>query len=242
MHNKAVEATANAVPHLDVREKMKIQTLLILLCLPAALAFGRPINELPMYGGKHDPQVRQNSLFSKDAAQTGWRYFYQGDYDTAIKRFNQAWMFDRENAEAYWGFGLIMGQRASQEEPKNNLKESIRFLEMAVSKDAENGKIIGDLAFSHTLLGYFYRSQMKSESKAIEHFETAGPLFEKAFSLAPEYPPIIANWAFFYFYTGDIDLARSKVTEAEKLGYRFSPDFLRALNDSGGARTRCGRQ
>lgn len=221
---------------------MKIQTLLILLCLPAALTFGRPINELPMYGGGHDPQARLNPQISKDAAQAGWRHFYQGDLDTAIRRFNQAWSLDRENAEVYWGFGLIMGQRASQEEPEKNLKESIRFLEMAVSKDAENGKIIGDLAFSHTLLGYFYRSQMNSESKAVEHFETAGLLFEKAFSLAPEYPPVIANWAVFHFYTGDIDLARSKVTEAEKLGYRFAPDFLRVLNDSGGARTRRGRQ
>lgn len=212
---------------------MKIQTLIALVIVPVSLVAGRPINELPMYGGEHDPQVEPNSQMSKDAAQAGWRHYYQGDLDTAIKRFNQAWMFDRENAEVYWGFGLIIGQRASQEYAEGNLKESVRLLGIAVSKDSENGKIIGDLAFSHAILGYFYRSQAGSESKAKEEFDIAGQLFERAFTLAPDHPPMLANSAVFYFYTGNTELAKSRAAEAEKLGYRFAPDFLRALNGSG---------
>jgi len=91
----------------------------------------RPMNELPMYGGQHNPTVEEDPEYSKQAAKLGWKYYYKGDLDTAIKRFNQAWMFNRDNADALWGFGIIMGQRASEESPKDNLEESVRFLQMA---------------------------------------------------------------------------------------------------------------
>ena len=48
-----------------------------------------------MYGGNHNPTVEENKEASRSAAELGWRYFCKGDVDTAIKRFNQAWMFDR---------------------------------------------------------------------------------------------------------------------------------------------------
>lgn len=187
------------------------------------------MEELPMYGGQHNPTVERNVEFSRDATQRGWKAYYQGDFRTAIKRFNQGWMFDRENPEVYWGFGLIMGQRASQEDPEKSLKKSIRFLEMANDRIPEDGRIIGDLAFSHTILGHFYQSYSQSEEEAKEHFETAGELFSKAYRKAPAYPPITANWSVFYFYTGNYEKAKTKADEAIMLGYRFSPDYIKEL-------------
>ena len=60
-----------------------------------------------MYGGKHNPDVEQDKKISESAAKLGWQYFYRDDLDTAMKRFNQAWMFDRDSIDALWGFGLI---------------------------------------------------------------------------------------------------------------------------------------
>jgi len=187
------------------------------------------MNELPMYGGQHNPIVERNVGFSRDATQRGWKAYHQGDFDTAIKRINQGWMFDRENPEVYWGFGLIMGQRASQEDPETGLKESIRFLGMANVRAPEDGRIVGDLAFSHTILGHFYQTYGQSDKKAQAHFETAGKLFGKAYMKAPQYPPITANWSVFYFYTGDYQRAKTKADEAILLGYRFSPDYINEL-------------
>lgn len=198
--------------------------------LLSQLAFAeRPMNEVPMYGGQHDPSVERNPALSRDAAQRGWKAYYQGDLDTAIKRFNQAWMFDRENYEVYWGFGLIMGQRASKQDPETSLKESIRFLQMANEKEPKNGRIIGDLAFSHTILGHYYKSEQKNDKEAGEHFGKAGELFADAFKADPKYPPIVANWSVFYLYTGDYQKAKSKADEAIDMGYEFSPDYLNDL-------------
>jgi len=138
-------------------------------------------------------------------------------------------MFDGENPEVYWGFGLIMGQRASQEDPEKSLKESIRFLKMANGKDPKNGRIIGDLAFSHTVLGHYYQSEEKNDKVAKEHFERAGKLFPKAFRADPKYPPIVANWSVFYFYAGSYHKAKIKAEEATQMGYRFSLDYIKDL-------------
>ncbi|MBU1567603.1 MAG: hypothetical protein KJ630_18500 [Proteobacteria bacterium] len=203
---------------------------LITFFLFGQLAFAeRPINELPMYGGQHNPTVERNPEFSKGATQRGWDAYYKGDFETAIKRFNQGWMFDRENPEVYWGFGLIMGQRASQEDPEQSLKESVRFLQMATQKDAGNGRIMGDLAFSNTILGHYYKSEKTNIKLAKEFFDIASDLFVKAFKADPQYPPIVANWSVFYFYTEDFMQARSKADEAIGMGYRFSPEYINDL-------------
>lgn len=202
-------------------------------CLFGQLAWAeRPMNELPMYGGQHNPIVERNVGFSRDATQRGWKAYYQGDFDTAIKRFNQGWMFDRENPEVYWGFGLIMQERASQEGPESSLKESIKLLKMASDRAPEDGRIIGDLAFSHTILGHFFQSYGTNDRKAQEHFGIAGELFSKAFRKTPNYPPIVASWSIFYFYTGDYQQAKNKADEAILSGYRFSPDYLKNLEEN----------
>jgi tetratricopeptide (TPR) repeat protein len=208
----------------------KILLPLIALCLLCQLVFAeRPTNELPMYGGQHNPTVEKNPDFSRDATHRGWEAYYQGDFDTAIKRFNQGWMFDRENPEVYWGFGLIMGQRAFEEDPELSLRESIRFLQKAIDKAPENGRIIGDLAFSNTILGHYYKSEKKNDMEAQKHFEIAGELFSKAFKTDPKYPPTVANWSVFYFYTGNYQKAKSKADEAVKMGYQFGPDYTKDI-------------
>jgi tetratricopeptide (TPR) repeat protein len=188
----------------------------------------RPMNELPMYGGQKDSAVEKNPELSRDAAQRAWKAYYAGDFDTAIMRFNQAWMFDRDNPEVYWGFGLVMGQRASSEDTQKNLEESIRQLSVAVDKDRKNGRILGDLAFSYTVLGHYFQSEKKDGT---EYFDKARKLFPSAFKLDSNYPPTVANWSIFLFYTGDFAGAKSKADQAEKMGYEFSPDYLKELRD-----------
>jgi tetratricopeptide (TPR) repeat protein len=209
----------------------KLSIITILFILLASIAVARPINELPMYGGEHDPTVERNPAFSRDATKLGWKYFYKGELDTAIKRFNQGWMFDRENPEVYWGFGLIMGKRATQESPEINLNESIRFLKIATEKAPQDSRIMSDLAFSNTILGYFYKSQKSNKKLAKIHFDKAESLFNKAYKIDPNYPPIIGQWSFLHFYSGDYKKAKNKAEKAISMGYEYSPAYLKDLNN-----------
>jgi hypothetical protein len=189
---------------------MKRQTPLLVLaaiCLrfPVAVA-ERPVNELAMYGGSEmsggvlaanqelvDRATREFGdlrAASRDATGRAWKAYYEGDLDTAIKRFNQGWLFDKEYPEVYWGFALVAGQRAAKTDPEVDLKESIRFLQLAREMDPKNGRIMGDLAFSHAILGHFYKTKVQL---AEDHFGKARELFPKAYEADPKYPPTVAN-------------------------------------------------
>lgn len=202
--------------------------ILVFLISMQAFAADLEMNELPMYGGQHDPQVEPSKENSQSAADLGWKYLNRGDLSTAMKRFNQAWMFDRKNSNAFWGFGIIMGRRAESGDTEKNLKESTKLLEMAHELSLNHGKITGDLAFSYTILGHYLSSNGK-DGKG--HFKKAEELFADAYRREPRHPPILANWAVLKFYTGDFKTAKKLVKEAEKLGYAQNPEFLKKLNE-----------
>lgn len=191
-----------------------------------SFATDRPSNELPMYGGEDKSHIEPNEYFSKGAARLGWQYFSSGDYDTAIKRFNQAWMFDHNNVEALWGFGLIMGQRATEEEPLKNLNESVRYLTMATSLEQNNERLINDLAYSHTLLGAFLKEENKNPD---EDFLKAEELFKKAKAIQPNYPIIYSNWSVLEFYMGNYPKAKDLLEQSKKLGFEPDPSYVKDL-------------
>ncbi len=135
----------------------------------------RPKNEMPMYGGKKSPftetsppQNAEEAAHYKSTCQglteLGWKYFQQGNRDTAIKRFNQAWLYNPDNPHVWWGFGVIMGNRGEREGEENNLLDSIKFLKKALSLDVGNYKVMIDLSISYTKLGEL---KIKSNQEAI---------------------------------------------------------------------------
>ena len=204
-------------------------TILILLYIFCNLAQAeQAMNEMPMYGGLHNPTVAQNKERSISAAKLGWKYYYDGDLDTAIKRFNQSWMFDRNNKDAYWGFGLIMGRRAFEEDLEINLNESVKYLEKANELANNDPGILVDLAFSKTLLGNYLKENKKISYK--KYFEEADSLFSRAEKLENKYPLLYFNWSVLRFYEGNYPEAKSKLEHAKDLGYMPDPNYEKELN------------
>jgi Tfp pilus assembly protein PilF len=92
-------------------------------------ALARPNNEIPMYGGggPYPPDVAAaNEEFlaaiaqrgltrpqgSDNMVQLGWRYYFERqDVTTAMKRFNQAWLLDPDNGDAFDGFAVLIMAR-----------------------------------------------------------------------------------------------------------------------------------
>lgn len=199
-------------------------------CRSANMENGQlPIELMPMYGGLHNPTVQQNKDFSASAAKLGWKYYYSGDMDTAMKRFNQSWMFNRENADAYWGFGLITGWRGKKCDTEKNFKEAIRFLEMACKLDASNAKITVDLACSHTLLGYFYKEN--GNPNADSEFGKSKDLLHQAEKADPGYPLVYSNQSVLCFYKGDYSKAKELLSKAERLGFKPDVGYVEDLEN-----------
>ena len=49
-------------------------------------------------------QFKDSKIAAKYHVGIGWEYFYKTDYETSMKRSNQAWLSDSLHADVYRGF------------------------------------------------------------------------------------------------------------------------------------------
>ncbi len=85
--------------------------------------------------------------------------------NTAIKRFNQAWLLDSTNATAYWGFGAVTGER-------REYTTSLNYFQMARKLDPSNTKVMLDV--SQTLL---MRYEVTKQSADLDNAITSIQVF-----------------------------------------------------------------
>ncbi|MFC6223234.1 tetratricopeptide repeat protein [Hymenobacter artigasi] len=117
----------------------------------AQVASDGNINLIPMYGGFKKSRALQKAdarlladfpdrrVAATQFAQRGWDFFYANDFTTAIKRFNQAWLLDSTNASAYWGFGVIEGQR-------QHPTDALRYFQISRRHNPANRRLLIDMA------------------------------------------------------------------------------------------------
>jgi Tfp pilus assembly protein PilF len=111
-----------------MRHLTHILALLLALIGSSWAALAVPLNEQPMYGNQPkttemqaaDDQFIANAAklgynrvqASDKSVQLGWQYFSQRhDIATAMKRFNQAWLADPDNGDAFHGFAILVMER-----------------------------------------------------------------------------------------------------------------------------------
>jgi tetratricopeptide (TPR) repeat protein len=137
---------------------------IFLLLIQGCVNAERPTNEIPMYGGerqsftkimppKNSKEIDEYRFKSQEAAQLGWQYFFQGNLETAIKRFNQAWLFDPDNPDVWWGFGVIQGARGKIENKESFYLDSVKYLEKASNLFKDNYRVMIDLSITYTNWG-----------------------------------------------------------------------------------------
>lgn len=180
----------------------------------------------------------QKTGFSKRAAKLGWDSFYAKDYDTASRRFNQAWILNNQNYKALWGMGVLMGQRAMAKDFKLNIKESIRFLEMSYKIQPKNARLNADLAQAHTLYGKMLKEGQKDIVKHVEnlndsyksHFDKAEKLFIDSYERNGYDIKMLVDFADFCIEIKDYKLAKRLIIEAEKEGCSYPDSYLKKLD------------
>jgi len=108
-------------------------------------------NTKPMYGEvpKSDEYKKIDEAFKNDCLKQfgsidssvnvyvdyAWRYFYNNDLKTAMKRFNQAWLLNAEFPDSYFGFAALM-------EVQGNKPEAERLYQMGFDKDTSNTRAV----------------------------------------------------------------------------------------------------
>lgn len=136
---------------------------------------------LPMFGGivKTEQQQKQDEKFLKscDASfqtrqeastffmERGWEYYGEGQVDTAMHRFNLAWLLNPDNGETYWAFGLVSSAN-------NKPDEALALFEKALVYQPKNSLLHSDIASSYLNM-YKVKDKKKHLKNATKHLNIA---------------------------------------------------------------------
>src|SRR5438067_5904966 len=107
---------------------IRLALFAVLVCISAPL-FSQPIDQVPMYGGldrSSNPDLKaadeklieettrhygSRAAASAAFANQGFAYYRRNDLQNAMRRFNQAWLLNPDNPDAYWGFASVLSDQ-----------------------------------------------------------------------------------------------------------------------------------
>ena len=142
------------------------------------------------------PKLRR---FSDDAAGKGWDYLQRGDPETAMKRFNQAWLLCPENAGATWGMAIVEFERAKRLAPNRATADALALLDQAVALADDAAALPSPPAplLHDAAMLRVTRADVRRELKvpgAASDLDDADALLRRAEALDPN-PMIYDTWA-----------------------------------------------
>jgi len=133
-----------------ISKAMKLLLTFIFFCGLQNLSFSQVSNVLPMYGpgtktkehNKLDKEFISNVVKEHGSRQKAcevhidfaWRYFYNNDLETAMKRFNQAWLLNPNYPDSFYGFSALTRI--------NNHEEALKYEQKGLKLDSDKARAI----------------------------------------------------------------------------------------------------
>jgi len=191
------------------------------------------INILPMYGNEAKCQeqleidkefiskciaeFKSRQAASKYYVDQGWKYFHKEDYETSMKRFNQAWLLDSTNADVYWGLGNLLGTQ-------KEFNKSITLLEKSIKLSPKNPTVYENLALSYGQLFVETNDKLLLD-KSIENLKTV-------IQLEPENARALGQLTAAYSYYTQKDSARKYLDLTDKFNPKaINPEVRKILSE-----------
>lgn len=230
--------------------RISLQSQLQVIVAFAAVSFlsgcvttsGTRIDNIPMYGQpvierpevlKHADEdfIKQASevLGGREKASAAWwmegdKFMSDGNFDYAMRRYNQSWLLNPNNFHPYWGFGRVLLEQGQ-------LDESIKHLEKAnllVDDEYQKVALLADTASAYSVKA---NSSASSSDERAKYFMLANRRLEESTKLDPTYPNSWRIWARSLYFEGRFAEAWQKVNAARSRGAQFPPQFIKALEE-----------
>jgi tetratricopeptide (TPR) repeat protein len=227
---------------------MRLQKLSILLFLVTASSFGATppigvrIDNVPMYGQPElvRPEVLKRAdeefiakvvagLGSREKASQVWyaqaeEFMQQGNFDLAMRRYNQSWLLNPNNYQPYWGFGRVMLQQRRCDEA---ITHFTRAKELATDQ-YQRPALLSDFGIAYGYCGTLLPPEQK-ELRA-KYFETANILFTESTELDPTYGNAWLRWSQLLLEEDRPADAWEKLKRARSAGVRAPTPYLERLS------------
>ena len=185
------------------------------------------IDQVPMYGGMDrsaHPTLKAadekliagvtRAFGTRETASDrfvdqGIRFYHRGDYQTAMKRFNQAWLLNPKNPKAFWGFAIVRHDQGAYGGAKKWIDQALKLGLTNPVALADAGMLYSTVAEDDESLTEQQRSILTEKSKQ---------LYTQAISLAPGNDYIYSSWAHTLYRQGDYEGAREMVNKQRQVG------------------------
>jgi Tfp pilus assembly protein PilF len=209
----------------------------LLVCL-ATHASAQPMDQLPMYGGVD--RTADSSLKAADekliadttkhygsrekASQAfvgnGFVYYNRDDLVVAMRRFNQAWLLDPHNPEAYWGFGAVLHDKGKNCEAMLQFQKALSFGRYIEGMNPDAARITTLCALDDKTLSAEARDKLVA---------TADALYEEALTKDPNKGYVHGSMATARYWRGQYAEAWEAVKLAKANGNKLPENFLKLL-------------
>jgi tetratricopeptide (TPR) repeat protein len=198
---------------------------------------------LPMFGQpkivRSDPQKASDEIFIRDNvlryrtkqaasnafATLGWNAVREKQLDSAMLRFNQAWLLNPKSYNPFWGFGAVLTA-------KGHLAEAIDQLEVArdlIDDPTQRPALLSDLGAVHS--EYAARLPADRQLERAQRFVVANSRFTESLENDPNFAQGWREWAISLYEQERYSEAWVKVKRARELRAEpFPPEFLKKLS------------
>ena len=226
---------------------MKVLYLVLFLILAgsgSARAQEDPADKLPMYGQPSmvrsealkkadDVFIRESSLrygnrnaASRALALEGWIAARRGVFDIAMRRFNQAWLLNAKNYQAFWGFGAVLSEQGKLREAMEQL-ESARQL---IDEGGQRPALLADLG--SVASEYALRMPASQQLDRAQYFIKANQYFTESLENNPNFAVGWREWAISLYDQERYSEAWVKAQRAQELQAEpFPPEFMKKLRE-----------
>lgn len=200
---------------------------------------GIPIDLVPMYGGMNrnaDPGLKEGDeqfiagvtrefgtreKASAEFVETGFQYFRSNDLANAMRRFNQSWLLNPDNPEAYVGFASVISAQGKA-------CEATRLMEKALALNPpEVQGIYPDAGSMFALCGASDKSLSPTEKLNV--LRRSEEIFAIAEQVEPNKAYVYDQWATAYFWRGQLAEAWTMVKKQRAAGGVPDEEFLQLL-------------
>ncbi|HWX34821.1 MAG TPA: hypothetical protein VNZ53_46265 [Steroidobacteraceae bacterium] len=217
----------------------KITLLILLAVLSTSATTGATSpDELPMYGGldrNSNPNLKRiddqfiadvtKQFGSREKAsdlfvEQGIRFYSSDNYPKAMRRFNQAWLLNPNNPDAYWGFAMVYHD-------KQQPCEAQKMIDIALDHGLHKPIALADAGRVITLCAS-HNNDLSNDDRTIEYARSES-MYTKAIAEAPKNDYILSSWATAYYWRGNYAQSWKKVEEARSVGAIFPGKFIEML-------------
>jgi tetratricopeptide (TPR) repeat protein len=158
---------------------------------------------------------------SRAFSERGFKLYLADDLTTAMRRFNQAWLLDPKNAEAHWGFAVVLHDRL-------DYCGAIPHMETASELGLAGAEFLADFGRITGLCGVKTQGEQAADAEPL--LRRSEDLFETAVRADPMSGYVYARWASARYWRGDYEGAWAKVIRAQGLKADIPPRFLELLS------------